>query len=270
MHGHQRPFVVTAGAAQLINSTPTLSACAPDSAQIAIQVIGSGTFGTAISEDFNSGITASNWQVMDGTIANSCGTATGANALYFNNASRVARTKAINTTQGGNVNFAIKIGNTVNPCENVDPGEDVYLQYSTDGGNTWTFLASYGSGFNLGAFSNQSILIPLAARTANTIFQWVQPNFSGAGLDNWALDNVLISGYQPLTYSWSPSTGLSNPTISNPKVLPATNGTTNYTFTVSAAGGCVSTTTVAVTRAHQAHGGLHRTHGRVHRQASGL
>ncbi|MDO7876266.1 gliding motility-associated C-terminal domain-containing protein [Hymenobacter sp. ASUV-10] len=54
-----------------------------------------------------------------------------------------------------------------------------------------------------------------------------------------------------LTYSWSPTTGLSNPTIANPTVtLTNTTGvivTTTYTLTATNAAGCISTTTVTVT-----------------------
>ena len=54
-----------------------------------------------------------------------------------------------------------------------------------------------------------------------------------------------------LSYSWSPNTGLSDPTIANPSVtLTNTTGapiTQTYTLTVTNATGCVSTGTVAVT-----------------------
>lgn len=47
------------------------------------------------------------------------------------------------------------------------------------------------------------------------------------------------------TYSWSPSTGLSNPAISNPVASPAS--TTVYTVSVTSAAGCTITGTVTVT-----------------------
>jgi len=53
------------------------------------------------------------------------------------------------------------------------------------------------------------------------------------------------------TYSWSPTTGLSDPTILNPTVTGTnTTGaplTTTYTLTATTAGGCVATATVNVT-----------------------
>jgi gliding motility-associated-like protein len=54
-----------------------------------------------------------------------------------------------------------------------------------------------------------------------------------------------------LTYSWSPATGLSDPTIANPTVTLTnttnTPSTQTYTLTVTGAGNCTSTGTVAVT-----------------------
>jgi gliding motility-associated-like protein len=47
------------------------------------------------------------------------------------------------------------------------------------------------------------------------------------------------------TYSWSPATGLSNSTISNPVASPST--TTTYTVTVSNGPGCFATATVDIT-----------------------
>jgi gliding motility-associated-like protein len=49
------------------------------------------------------------------------------------------------------------------------------------------------------------------------------------------------------TYSWTPTTGLSNPGIANPTVNTTTAGTTSYTVTVTNASGCESTDVVSVT-----------------------
>ena len=45
---------------------------------------------------------------------------------------------------------------------------------------------------------------------------------------------------EPLSYSWSPVTGLSNPDISNPVFTPVTSGIFTYTLTVSGTNGCSS------------------------------
>jgi hypothetical protein len=60
-----------------------------------------------------------------------------------------------------------------------------------------------------------------------------------------SLGSVAIPGW---TYSWSPSTGLSNPSISNPDVTITTNVNTTYTYVSSANNGtCTLTDTVVVT-----------------------
>ena len=54
-----------------------------------------------------------------------------------------------------------------------------------------------------------------------------------------------------LTYSWSPSTGLSATNVAQPTITPINNAnnprTTTYTLTVVSAGGCVATSSVQVT-----------------------
>jgi gliding motility-associated-like protein len=58
--------------------------------------------------------------------------------------------------------------------------------------------------------------------------------FSGAG-----------TGTAPLTFTWSPSTGLSNPAIFNPVCHP--NATTTYTLTITDTYGCTATDALVVT-----------------------
>ena len=55
----------------------------------------------------------------------------------------------------------------------------------------------------------------------------------------------VLSGSGGGTYSWSPSTGLSNPNIANPTANPASNQT--YTLTVTGTNGCTDTDAVTVT-----------------------
>lgn len=52
-------------------------------------------------------------------------------------------------------------------------------------------------------------------------------------------------GVSPLSYSWSPTTGLSSPTVPNPTVTPTASG--SYVLTIVDAGGCTVRDTVEVT-----------------------
>ncbi len=59
---------------------------------------------------------------------------------------------------------------------------------------------------------------------------------------------AMPSGGTPINYTWSPTTGLNDPNISNPVFTPPT-GAGTYTFTVEAdfGNGCVDTDTVTIT-----------------------
>ncbi len=69
-----------------------------------------------------------------------------------------------------------------------------------------------------------------------------------SGVASVLLGTAAITGY---TYSWSPATGLSSPTVAQPTVtLPNTTGapiTATYTVTATSPTGCTATSTVVVT-----------------------
>ena len=144
-----------------------------------------------ISDDFDPAINTPIWSVNNGFISTNCGSVSG-NGLYFNdNGVRQTATIDINTSGGGNINFYIRLGDG-GSCEYLDPGEDVVLEYSNNGGGLWTNISTFYSG-NYFTFTPFSIPTPLAARTTNTRFRWIQLSHSGSSYDNWALDNVSIS-----------------------------------------------------------------------------
>jgi len=57
------------------------------------------------------------------------------------------------------------------------------------------------------------------------------------------LDVAVVGGEAGYTYSWSPTSGLSNPFIQN----PVANSTTTYTVTVTDANGCQTTDDILIT-----------------------
>ncbi len=158
---------------------------------------------TNISDDFNSGTNSSLWStIIGGVSGNTCGTASGANALYFNGSTRAATTVGLNTSVGGDITFYLKYGSGSSPCENADSGDQVNLQYSINNGLTWILINSY----NTNLYSNFTAIqetLPLAAQTTNTQLRWIQPSFSGSGYDNWSIDEVDI--LQSMSYSATPS-----------------------------------------------------------------
>jgi len=179
------------------------------------------------------------------TISNACGSVNGS-ALYFDGAGpRFAETAQFNVLAGGSVQFAIKIGAGLAPCENADAGEDVFLQYSVNSGpwqpmfTLWEFL--YPN------FATVTVPIPAAAQSVNTAFRWTQPLSSGAGEDNWSLDNVAIAVKDPtnIAFAWSPTTTLNDPSLQNPTATPTTSGY-YYINSVDVMTGCVYSDSVLI------------------------
>lgn len=88
--------------------------------------------------------------------------------------------------------------------------------------------------------------------TINTIVTVANSPIANAGPDvsigcSGSTSSAIIgsSGQIGSTYSWNPSTGLSNPNIANPIANPTTS--TTYTLTVTNSNGCIATDQVVVT-----------------------
>ena len=177
------------------------------------------------SDDFNAG-TGTLWGALqNGTTSTACGSITG-DALYFDGAGqRSATTVALDVSAGGSVQFVLKIGDGVAPCENADPGDDVVLEYSVNGGGTWTLMNTYWE-FLYPTFTTITEAIPTLAMTPNTLFRWRQLNNGGAGEDNWSLEDVAIAVVDNtgLTFTWTPSAQVSDPAIKDPMAYPTGTG----------------------------------------------
>ena len=165
------------------------------------------TIPSGMSDDFDPAVDGSVWSVNNGFISANCGSFIG-NALYFNDAGiRQAATYDMNTVYGGTVNFYIRLGSG-GACEYLDPGEDVVLEYSNNGGGSWTNISTFLSG-NYFVFTPFTFVIPVAAKTLSTRFRWRQLNHSGSCCDHWALDNVSVN--LATFVSVSPTSGTTPP-----------------------------------------------------------
>ena len=134
------------------------------------------------------------------------------------------------------------------------------IQLVASGGTSYAW-----TGNNL---SNASVANPTASPTSTTVYEvtisdtkgcsvkkqvivTVHSNpIAGAGTDVEICEggNTTLFGSGAGvngTYAWSPSTGLDNPNLQNPKASPTS--TTTYTLTVTNENGCVSTDQVKVT-----------------------
>lgn len=156
---------------------------------------GGGT--VVMQDDFDPGLDASMWvNTTRMTVGTGCGTLASGNALVStgNQGSTLAQaqTKDVNVGYGGTVSFYLRIPTaSTASCDAPEAGEDVVLQYSSNGGSGWTTIATYDeSNFNTPTPITETI--PSNAWTANTRFRWLIPN-GGNSQDEFAIDNVVIS-----------------------------------------------------------------------------
>ena len=195
--------------------------CAGDTVQLNLEI-----HQTILSDTLDLVLNPALWATVNGgAISNVCGSING-NALHFDGAgTRQAQTVDMNLLQGGTVRFSLKISDALAPCDNADPGEDVLLQYSINGGGAWTTINTYWE-YLYTTWTQIDETIPAGAMTASTRFRWVQPNFTGAGEDNWQLDDVSIAveDQTGITIAWNPAGTLSNASIIDPLAWPNTTG----------------------------------------------
>lgn len=187
--------------------------------------LGSQAVRVLSSDAFNGGPSTTWTAVQGGTVSNACGSQSGS-ALYFNgNGQRYAQTIGFNVNGGGQIRFYLKIANDTWPCDDVDPGEDIQLEYSTNNGLGWTPLQTFDQA-SYTTFLPAITAIPVAAQSANTMFRIRQLANTGAGHDNWAVDDVVITRYDNnyLSYSWSQAATLNNAAVAQPTATPTTSG----------------------------------------------
>ncbi|MDR0801252.1 gliding motility-associated C-terminal domain-containing protein [Fluviicola sp.] len=171
--------------------------------------------------DFNSSAIPSGWSTIGGLgFTPPCAPPSNdGTPFYWASTSTAGVTPGITTSSfdihcpGGFITFEmIYAVTTASPCEQPDQfNEGVALQYSTNGGTTWTTITYYApdgtvlnnipTSITPGAsgptpftvWNTFNVPIPPAANTTSTKFRWYQPNTSGNGFDNWGLDNIVIN-----------------------------------------------------------------------------
>ena len=90
------------------------------------------------------------------------------------------------------LSFQISVGVTSTNCvvpQNINEG--VLLQYSINGGVTWTTLLDIVYDDNSAEIN--TVMIPDTAKTSYTRFRWWQRFNPGLNLAQWSLDNVNIN-----------------------------------------------------------------------------
>ncbi|MCK6648556.1 MAG: hypothetical protein L6Q66_02765, partial [Bacteroidia bacterium] len=234
---------------------------------VTLTAFGQSSGAVILNENFNSGGFGPGWGTTPGatSFSNPCspGGVDGTPHAWMDNNTSVPRTltsqsyNLISATAGVTVCFDLLFATQGDaaPCEGPDePDEGVYLQYSTNGGTTWTdiyyFDPNGGNDPQLTNWNNWCFALPPGAITANTIIRWHQIADSGADYDHWGIDNVQI--YQNdvnATLVWlhdGYSYGVGNPGGPNPNTVSPTT-TTTYTAQLTTGTGTVCTQSVTVT-----------------------
>ncbi len=235
--------VIDGNIANFEATSTDLDFCTGEQAEFTIDIQES-----VFEDNFDPGISWGLWDdIQNGTEDVGCGSATG-NALWFNGTGqRSAESIDIDVANGGSVQFSLRIGSTSFPCDNVDVGEDIVLEYSTGGGGgPWTVMQTFfESGY--ATFTDVSVEIPIGAQTASTRFRWRQLANSGGNEDNWSIDNIYIgaTNTDDYVFEWAPAYELSATDIANPIATPLVD-TTYYVTMTDQVTGCVYSDSLTV------------------------
>jgi gliding motility-associated-like protein len=176
----------------------------------------------------------------------------------------VTTTYTVTGTDGNGCTNTATVTVNVNPLPNVSAGNNVAICSGSSTSLNVTGATSYSwtPATGLSCTTCQS---PTANPSATTTYTVVGtdangciksatvtvtvnplPNVSAGSNQSICLgSSVTLNATGATTYSWTPTTGLSNPNISNPVASPTT--TTIYTVTGTDANGCVKTATVTIT-----------------------
>lgn len=250
------------GFAQEVQFTSTMSSttCSGTLVQFDVVYIPSETSVTEF--DFNDGNLPAGWLSSPYTVGQPCDPARGntpTNTNYFwattlqsggpNNGRRFVQTNPVDVSQGGSLEFLIRYG-ADDPQPGCEDGErvdeEVYLQYSIDGGTVWEdIFKDWDTVSNKNApwydWYDNDIQIPDDAKTSSTIFRWYQPDNDGNLWDNWGLEDVIVNAIPAPAASWgfdfgngdTDSSASATSTLSFTKLYPPSNILTNYSVTIS-------------------------------------
>ncbi len=158
-----------------------------------VEIGSTGRSKVYIEDSFDPNLDNSQWEaIANGAVNNSFGG--DSDALFFTGSgSRLATTQAMDIYGSGTISFDLIFGNSANGGENADAGEDVALEFSTNGGSSWSQMALYDTE----AFTDWTAIsetISLGAQSDEVQFRWTQIDHSGSNFDQWAIDNVVIEG----------------------------------------------------------------------------
>ncbi|GGH68554.1 PKD domain-containing protein [Phaeocystidibacter marisrubri] len=151
-------------------------------------------------DDFNASTTPSAlWQSIGTNLIGAHCYARSGNSLSMYGSNRSAITVPFDTYGSDSVSFWARPGFSSSPCERPDGGENLFVQYSTNG-ITWTTLGTIYNTYTTP--TRYSYLIPV---TGTVQIRLYQSSFTGSGNDHYLVDDFQISG-QSGRFVFHPST----------------------------------------------------------------
>ncbi|MDX1652047.1 MAG: PKD domain-containing protein [Brumimicrobium sp.] len=195
----------------------TLSDTVPCGASFELIAVGQ-SYDTLLYENFNNSSLGPGWFTNQTVMYNNpCGAPPdGSPSAWFGNAQtqpRILETVDYDLSCGGELCFMMKYAEQggTGSCEGPDQAnEGVLVQYSTNGGATWTTIFDHvplNGGYDPVQTTWQEYChtLPAGALTPSTRFRWYQNSGSGAQYDHWGIDDVRVLGSicsGTYTYFW--------------------------------------------------------------------
>jgi gliding motility-associated-like protein len=189
---------------------------------IVLTALGQGASVLALDNDFDFGTAGAGWTSnVNASFSNPCDPSIdGGTYMWMGNSAqhpRIIQTVPLDLSCGGDICFWLDFATqgAASPCEGIDlADEGVFLEFSVDGGASWTTMEYFGpagvgnntsgGGTNaqMTSWNQYCYTIPAAAETPATIIHWAQTGSSGLNNDHWGIDNVSISSVADCTPYW--------------------------------------------------------------------
>lgn len=145
-------------------------------------------------DTFSNGINTTLWsKVVGAKVTQGCEVLASGNTLHFlEGCSRLLISHDLDLSNATMIQFYFMFGCNAAP---VTRNQGVLVDYSTDGGSTWTpVMELYYALYKSPRFVHADL--PLGARRRAVRIRWWQPTHGGRPVGDWVLDNIRIGGLQ--------------------------------------------------------------------------
>lgn len=110
---------------------------------------------------------------------------------------RILSFDQLDLTLRESISFDVIRGNNDNGGQSPDQGEDLVLEYSTDGIQFQSLETFANNDLSLNGWTRRTVTLPPEAQTATTTIRFKQPASSGPEFDHWGLANIVFDPVPP-------------------------------------------------------------------------